>query len=149
MDGAGTPQWGATLAKKLEQAQIQTRVFHPFPWQLWHWSRSVFKTSLLLRWIYFILKANIRNHRKVCMIDKKIVYTGSLNISQTHLHKSSGGDEWRDTGIKLIHTDLSPLQEAFELGHNLVAFFDLLAKLDQKDKATLYQNGATSGIIQI
>ena len=43
--------------------------------------------------------------------------------------------------------ELTP-QEAFELGYNLVAFFDLLAKLDQKDKATPYQCGATSGIIQ-
>lgn len=39
-------------------------------------------------------------------------------------------------------------QEAFELGHNLVAFFDLLARLDQNNKAALYRNGATSGIIQ-
>lgn len=39
-------------------------------------------------------------------------------------------------------------QEAFELGHNLVAFFDQLARLDHKDKIIPYQNGATSGIIQ-
>ena len=39
-------------------------------------------------------------------------------------------------------------REAFNLGHNLVAFFDYLARLDHKDKKTPCQNGAISGIIK-
>lgn len=40
------------------------------------------------------------------------------------------------------------LKEAFDLGHDIVAFFDHLAKLDHKDKISPYRNGVTSGIIQ-
>lgn len=42
--------------------------------------------------------------------------------------------------------ELTP-QEAFDLGHDIVAFFDHLARLDHKDRANLYQKGSTSGII--
>src|SRR3990170_6636571 len=40
VDGAGTPQWSSSVVKRLEHAGAETRVFHPFPWRLWQWSRS-------------------------------------------------------------------------------------------------------------
>ena len=113
VDGAGSPLWSANFARFLENAGAQTKVFHPFPWQLWDWSRSVVKVPFLLRWIYLILKINFRNHRKVCIFDKKIAYVGSLNISKHHLSKDEGGDAWRDTSVRLSGIDLSELNKAF------------------------------------
>ncbi len=114
VDGAGSPFWATTFAKPLEQAGASTRVFHPFPWHLWNWSHSVVKLPVLLKWIYLLLKINFRNHRKVCMIDDKIVYIGSVNISNCHLPVSEGGQNWRDISIKLANINLSELKEAFE-----------------------------------
>lgn len=114
VDGCGTPLWSTSFAKMLEQAGAVTKVFHPFPWQLWNWSRSVVKLPLLLKWIYLILKINFRNHRKVCMIDKKIAYIGSFNISKHHLEPSEGGDNWRDLSVRLFAVDISELNKAFE-----------------------------------
>jgi cardiolipin synthase len=114
VDGAGTPQWSNSSVKSLEQAGAETRVFHPFPWRLWQWSRSHIKAPSLLKLIYLFLKINTRNHRKVCIIDKKIAYIGSFNISKQHLNKNQGGDEWRDTGIRLERIDLKDLLLAFE-----------------------------------
>lgn len=115
VDGAGTPQWGDSYAVKgLEHAGAETRVFHPFPWRLWQWSRSRVQAPSLVKAIYLLLKINSRNHRKVCVIDKKIAYIGSFNISQQHLGKDQNGDGWRDTGIRLEHIDLKDLSQAFD-----------------------------------
>jgi cardiolipin synthase A/B len=105
VDGAGTPLWGGSIVRRLERAGAETRVFHPFPWRLWQWSRSRVHAPSLLKAIYLLLKINSRNHRKVCIIDKKIVYVGSFNIS---------GEAWRDTGVRLNHADLRDILQAFE-----------------------------------
>ncbi|OGT55197.1 MAG: cardiolipin synthase B [Gammaproteobacteria bacterium RIFCSPHIGHO2_12_FULL_41_15] len=114
VDGAGSPFWTTNFARMLEEVGAQTKVFHPFPWQLWNWSRSVVKLPIVLKWIYLLLKANFRNHRKVCIIDHKIAYIGSLNISKCHLERQDGGDGWRDTSVRLEHIDLVELSNAFD-----------------------------------
>ena len=114
VDGAGSPLWSASLARTLEKSGAKTRVFHPFPWQLWNWSRSVVKLPTLLKWTYLLLKINFRNHRKVCIIDEKIAYAGSTNISKCHLPKNRGGDDWRDISIRLTNIDLTDLNDAFD-----------------------------------
>lgn len=115
VDGAGSPYWTTSFAHRLERAGAATKVFHPFPWQLWNWSRSVVRLPVMLRWIYFILKANFRNHRKVCIIDNRVAYIGSLNVSKCHLERSEGGDGWRDTSVRLENMDLSELNKAFDV----------------------------------
>lgn len=115
VDGCGSPLWSANFAEPLEKAGAFTKVFHPFPWQLWNWSRSVIKLPLLLKWTYLILKINFRNHRKVCIIDKKIAYIGSMNISACHLTHLQGGEDWRDTSVRLSGIDLAELNKAFDI----------------------------------
>lgn len=114
VDGAGTPLWVGTISKQLEQAGIQTRIFHPFPWRLWQWSHSYVRVPFLLKAIYLLLKINSRNHRKTCLIDNDIAYMGSFNISHVHLSESFGGKNWRDTGVKMVGVDFSDLNTAFE-----------------------------------
>ncbi len=115
VDGAGTPMWRGAFVKKLEQSGIQTKVFRPFPWHLWNWSRSVIKLPSLLKWVYLLLKINSRNHRKTCIIDQHITFIGSLNVSRCHLHKSQGGRSWRDIGVRLYNkAAITELHKAFE-----------------------------------
>ena len=118
VDGCGSPGWGGALTRQLEKAGIETKVFHPFPWRFWQWSRSIVKLPILLRIIYFFLKVNVRNHRKVCMIDEKIVYVGSFNVAKCHLSHRDGGDNWRDIGIRIIHANINSLKHAFDLVWN-------------------------------
>jgi len=114
VDGAGTPQWSNSDVNRLEHAGAETRVFHPFPWRLWQWSRSHVRMPSLLKLIYLFLKINSRNHRKVCIIDKKIAYIGSFNISQDHLNNNRAGNAWRDTAVRLNNIDLQDALRAFE-----------------------------------
>jgi cardiolipin synthase len=114
VDGAGSPYWSTNFAKQLENVGAQTRVFHPFPWQLWNLSRSFIKAPFLLKSIYLLLKINSRNHRKVTLIDQETAYIGSFNISISHMMPSSGGLGWHDLGVRISETDLSELTNAFE-----------------------------------
>ena len=54
---------GSFHGASFEHAGIQTRVFHPFPWQLWNWSRSKVKAPFILKFIYLFFTANSRNHQ--------------------------------------------------------------------------------------
>ncbi len=114
VDACGSPYWGFS-ADQLERHNIETKVYHPFPWQLWNWSRSVSKLPFLVKWIYFLFKIMKRNHRKICLIDEKIAYIGGMNISKDHLSTQQGGNNWQDIGVKLNNIDLSELLHAFEI----------------------------------
>lgn len=113
IDGAGSPRWSGQLAKQLDEAGVQTRIFHPFPWSLWQWSRSYVRVNFLLKAIYLLLKINSRNHRKICIIDRKTAYIGSFNISKVHLQQKDGGEGWRDVAVRLEHINLQELIKAF------------------------------------
>lgn len=113
VDGAGTSISDDQFTQKLERAGIQIRIFHPFPWRFWQWSRSYVRVPFLLKAIYLFLKINSRNHRKVCIIDQTTAYIGSFNISKVHLDKNEGGDGWRDTGVKITGINLQELINAF------------------------------------
>lgn len=114
VDAAGTPVWGKNI-KNMEKSGIEIRVFHPFPWKLWQWSRSNFSSPVFLKLFYLISRINSRNHRKTCIIDEKIIYIGSANIAQNHVHNDLGGDNWRDTTVKLMGYNITDLQYAFNI----------------------------------
>jgi cardiolipin synthase len=122
VDGAGSSNWGGTTAKLLEDAHIETRIFHPLPWRLSQWGRTSIRSPFFLKVMYFFSKINKRNHRKVCIIDRKTAYIGSFNISKCHLTKEQGGDGWRDTAVRLKDIDSNYLLDAFDAAwdsHNL------------------------------
>lgn len=44
---------------------------------------------------------NNRSHRKICVIDGKIGYTGGVNIADEYINKIQRFGHWKDTGIRL------------------------------------------------
>lgn len=110
VDGVGSLFWGGRVATKLEKAGIPTRVYHPFPW---HWHRTHPFPGKLAKFIYLLSKINARNHRKITLIDKKIVYIGSANIADCHCNKEEGGDSWHDITVRITHVDTTNLAYAF------------------------------------
>ncbi len=114
VDGAGTPDWGESWAARLESTGVKTQIYHPFPWRFGQWRHAKIKKPILQKAIYLFSKINIRNHRKTCIIDNNIVYVGSFNISKCHLDNQQGGENWRDTGVRLQDIDCSSLGYAFE-----------------------------------
>ena len=113
VDGAGSPYWAGKLVKNLESHGIATKVFNPYPWSMWQWKRSSIKLSPLKHMIYLVLRMNSRNHRKSILIDNKVAYIGSMNIDQRHLSIENGGQNWRDTAVKLQEINFTSMKEAF------------------------------------
>lgn len=113
VDGVGSPFWGGKLVRKLEQSGIKTKVFHPLPWDISQWRRSTTRLPLIVHILYMFSKINSRNHRKSVIIDGKIAYIGSINIDKRHLSRRSGGQNWRDTAIRLKGCDLENIRDAF------------------------------------
>lgn len=58
-------------------------------------------------------KANYRNHRKICVIDGKIGYTGGFNIRDDHMGKIKHLSPWRDTTVRLSGEIVHSLQNVF------------------------------------
>ena len=113
LDGAGSSVSSGALARQLSDAGVQVRIYHPLPWNIRHWELAVprlpWRTKLqrLLEGIYS------RNHRKICMIDQRLVWVGSFNVSQSHLPVAQGGQDWRDTALRLEGMDLEHVRNAF------------------------------------
>lgn len=62
----------------------------------------------------FLGKLNRRNHRKSCLIDRKIAYVGGMNISSVQLKEYSGDKAWRDTSVRVTGPEITSLVYAFE-----------------------------------
>ena len=44
---------------------------------------------------------NNRNHRKICVIDGSVGYTGGVNIADEYINKVERFGHWKDTGLRL------------------------------------------------
>lgn len=106
VDGIGSPSFIRAFLDPLLDSGVQVRIFHPLPWQITKGKIETF-TSLFER-------LNKRNHRKVCIVDGKEAWIGSLNVSQSHLQSAVGHRAWRDTGVKLKGEALDELRSSFE-----------------------------------
>lgn len=110
VDGAGTPAWGGEIIKAMENAGVKTRVYHPLPWIIWHWGMAAHvPQAWLSKMMYLLLNINSRNHRKTCLIDDKVAYVGSANITA-----SKNSLPWHDISVRVTDADMSPIRHGFE-----------------------------------
>lgn len=63
--------------------------------------------------IWIARTANLRNHRKMVVIDGQIGFTGGLNVGEEYRSNSKEFVIWRDTHIKIEGPAVMELQESF------------------------------------
>lgn len=63
--------------------------------------------------IWFARTANLRNHRKIIVVDGDIGFTGGLNVGDEYLGITQRFRFWRDTHLKMEGKGVLELQEAF------------------------------------
>ncbi|MFK4784872.1 cardiolipin synthase [Fusobacterium sp. MFO224] len=85
IDGVGTKKLKRSRRKSLKESGVDLKIFFPS-----HFPILTFGT----------LRANYRNHRKLCVIDSLILYTGGFNIGSEYIGDSKFG-YWRDTGCRI------------------------------------------------
>ena len=127
MDGVGSSAAVPFIQDLAKISKIQTRVYHPLPFL----SKSMLPLSWVnsprhqfkkprfpFRWnrgLYLFRRINKRDHRKVVLIDDRLVFIGSCNIADVHSERLRGASAWRDTVCE-IHLDRDPvLQDSLNL----------------------------------
>lgn len=50
---------------------------------------------------FFIISLNLRDHRKIVVIDGKVCYTGGTNLADEYINEKRVYGYWKDSGIKI------------------------------------------------
>jgi cardiolipin synthase len=103
VDGVGSPGWNASFARELKGAGGESRIFHPLSWNLLGWMGA----DRHPRSLGCLEQFNRRNHRKTCIIDKRVALVGGMNISADHR-------DWRDTSVRVEGPAVALLTDAFD-----------------------------------
>jgi cardiolipin synthase len=94
-DAMGSRRMGWWRLRKLRQAGGRHEAFLP--------------VSLLRRRI----QINLRNHRKIVVVDGKVAFTGGLNIGDEYLGLNHYLGHWRDTSVRILGPAVESLQRVF------------------------------------
>ncbi len=103
IDGVGSYRDASQIAASPWSENSEVRVFHPMPWDFEVYRRALKAERWYSQAFYFIASMNHRDHRKLCLIDNKIAWLGSYNITSDHANLSSlaADDYWHDTGLRV------------------------------------------------
>ena len=111
VDGIGSGAWLEHAASELSRHGVHIRVYHPTPWQLSHFSIPTRqRLAAAGRWFRCF---NRRNHRKMCIIDGRIAWVGSMNLTHEHSAALMGDGAWRDTVARVEGDGVRVLMRAF------------------------------------
>ena len=61
----------------------------------------------------FRFRVNLRNHRKITVVDGRVAFTGGMNIGDEYLGKDAYFGYWRDTSVRLEGPAAAALQRIF------------------------------------
>jgi len=59
------------------------------------------------------IQVNLRNHRKILVVDGKVAFTGGLNVGDEYLGKDKRLGRWRDTSLMVEGPAVESLQRVF------------------------------------
>ncbi|MBQ0138812.1 MAG: cardiolipin synthase [Kurthia sp.] len=62
---------------------------------------------------WIVRTANLRNHRKIVIIDGKVAFTGGLNVGNEYISKTDDFKNWRDTHLRIEGPSVAELQASF------------------------------------
>lgn len=111
-DGWGSPTFWNNIGPELRKAGVRIKVFRPLPWRFFR-NRGE-PISLVSKFWQRLKKINRGFHRKLVLIDRKVAWVGSLNITDVHLKEVYGRNAWADVGGRFEGEEIFAFQEAFE-----------------------------------
>ncbi|MCX7665234.1 MAG: cardiolipin synthase [Gemmataceae bacterium] len=79
--------------------------------------------SLFYLWHQF--RINLRNHRKILIVDGKVAYTGGMNLGDEYAKVTKKYGRWRDTQLKIEGPAVAELQRLFAEDWNFAAKEDI------------------------
>lgn len=112
IDGIGSFSFCPLLFKKLTHKNFEIRVYNPLPFQVATNGMRSWREALSPLW-RGLLNINKRNHRKTYIIDKRLAFVGSINITKLHSFRFHGERSWRDSGVRIKDERVLLLRNAF------------------------------------
>lgn len=111
IDGVGSYTWLPRIRDRAQASGIELKVFHEVPWQRWlRRARESQVQSPVTNWFR---RLNNRNHRKLCIIDDRRAFVGSMNVIEYHVPSYVGPTAWRDTTVLVEGREVSVLVSSF------------------------------------
>lgn len=95
VDDVGKRYCWPRITKSLRRSNITHALFHP---RLWTPASGTI---------------NLRNHRKICVVDGRVGFTGGINIKQGHVLEDHGGSPVQDLHFRIDGPVVGELQEVF------------------------------------
>jgi cardiolipin synthase A/B len=105
IDGIGSLALSNLFLEKIKNSGAKVRIYNPLPRPFFFFTSGFWRR---------LFRMNRRNHRKLCLIDNKILFVGGMNIDDWHLSEVKGKQAWRDTGVRVTGEDLSSVEKALE-----------------------------------
>lgn len=112
IDGVGSPDFVNDFERPFADNGVHVHYYRLLPWIFRHlpgeprwWIGRIF---------YRLARLNKGNHRKMCLIDKKLLWAGSANVSDVHLREVKGEKAWRDLGVCVEGHDVALAHKAFD-----------------------------------
>jgi cardiolipin synthase len=112
VDGIGSFYYLESVARVAQESGIAFKAYHSLPLKP-QFFPLLFRWKLWAHLSNFFSHVNKRNHRKLIVIDEKLAFVGSRNITQVHSEKSMGDKAWRDTSALIEGPDLPLLRDTF------------------------------------
>lgn len=94
-DGVGSLLLGRKFLRPMREAGIEIASALP-------------GASLFERWSF-----NLRNHRKIVIVDGVVGFTGGMNIGDEYIGRNRSIGYWRDTHLRLVGPSVLQLQQVF------------------------------------
>jgi cardiolipin synthase len=63
--------------------------------------------------VHSLIRVNLRNHRKITVVDGRIGFTGGMNVGDEYLGKSAVFGYWRDSFVRVEGPAVADLQRVF------------------------------------
>jgi cardiolipin synthase len=120
VDGIGASGWFEKNAPLLESEGVRVRIYHPVIFANL-WSRIKIDLGIMtppksfekLRGSVLVSLFNRRDHRKMCVIDDRVAYVGSMNVTSDHCASIVGDLAWRDTALRVEGGAIDEILTAF------------------------------------
>lgn len=131
IDGIGSSSWVHVVRARAHREGVHIKVFHELPWDQWLSSGRITRRTLSLPRL--LQKMNSRDHRKLCLIDSRTAFVGSMNVVEYHCASLVGEAAWRDSGVKVEGEEVSILGASFdELWHRPRGPLSVLRRLRRR-----------------